>query len=150
VQTPTIFDAISNYWWVGGSYLPLPDISLDAQFGHITVSGHAAGGSVIAARAMYFFSKATSVYVTAGRVFNQRNAAFSIDGGVTPTHLDAIARCESNRCDGGHSPPVLNGPWPRDVATQWVGCVRTALCLDITECFLRCQYGLVYGEAASV
>ncbi|WP_082855366.1 porin [Paraburkholderia phytofirmans] len=84
VQTPAIFDATSNYWWVGGSYLPLPDIALDAQFGHITVSGHAAGGSVIAARAMYFFSKATSVYVTAGRVFNQRNAAFSIDGGVVP------------------------------------------------------------------
>lgn len=84
VQTPTIFDATSNYWWVGGSYLPLPDIALDAQFGHITVSGHAAGGSVIAARAMYFFSKGTSVYVTAGRVFNQRNAAFSIDGGVVP------------------------------------------------------------------
>jgi predicted porin len=83
-QTPTIFDATSNYWWVGGSYLPLPDIALDAQFGHITVSDHAAGGSVIAARAMYLLSKRTSVYVTAGRVFNQRNAAFSIDGGVVP------------------------------------------------------------------
>jgi predicted porin len=48
------------------------------------VSDHAAGGSVIAARAMYLLSKRTSVYVTAGRVFNQRNAAFSIDGGVVP------------------------------------------------------------------
>jgi predicted porin len=33
---------------------------------------------------MYLLSKRTSVYVTAGRVFNQRNAAFSIDGGVVP------------------------------------------------------------------
>ncbi|WP_206996423.1 porin [Trinickia mobilis] len=83
-QTPTVFDATSNYWWIGGRYLPRPDIALDAQFGHITVSGSASGGSVIAARAMYFLSKRTSVYVTAGRVFNQRNAAFSIDGGTVP------------------------------------------------------------------
>ncbi|MGF6600290.1 putative porin [Paraburkholderia sp. GAS448] len=83
-QTPTVFDATSNYWWIGGSYFPLPDIALDAQFGHITVSSSASGGSVIAARAMYFLSKRTSVYVNAGRVFNQRNAAFSIDGGVVP------------------------------------------------------------------
>jgi len=83
-QTPTIFDATSNYWWIGGSYLPLPDIALDAQFGRITVSNKDAGGSVIAARAMYFFSKTTAVYVTAGHVFNQRNASFSIDGGVPP------------------------------------------------------------------
>ncbi|NPT46355.1 porin [Paraburkholderia sp. 1N] len=83
-QTPTIFDATSNYWWIGGSYFPRPDIALDAQFGRITVSDHAAGGSVIAARAMYLLSKRTSVYVTAGRVFNQRNGAFSIDGGVVP------------------------------------------------------------------
>ena len=83
-QTPTVFDATSNYWWIGGSYLPTPSIALDAQFGHITVSKHDLGGSVIAARAMYFLSKGTAVYVTAGHVFNQRNAAFSIDGGVVP------------------------------------------------------------------
>ncbi|MFM0359185.1 porin [Paraburkholderia nemoris] len=84
VQTPKVFDATSNYWWVGGSYLPVPYISLDAQFGHITVNSNDAGGSVIAVRAMYFLSKGTAVYVTAGHVFNQRNAAFSIDGGVVP------------------------------------------------------------------
>jgi predicted porin len=83
-QTPTVFDATSNYWWIGGSYLPLPTIALDAQFGHITVSSNDSGGSVIAARAMYFLSKTTAVYVTAGHVFNQRNANFSIDGGVVP------------------------------------------------------------------
>jgi predicted porin len=84
VQTPTVIDATSNYWWIGGSYLVRPDIALDAQFGHITVSSNASGGAVIAARAMYLLSKRTSVYVTAGHVFNQRNAAFSIDGGVVP------------------------------------------------------------------
>jgi predicted porin len=84
VQSPTVTDATSNYWWLGGSYLPVPYISLDAQFGHITVSGNDGGGSVIAARVMYFLSKSTSVYGTAGHVFNQRNAAFSIDGGVVP------------------------------------------------------------------
>ncbi|QBR02454.1 porin [Paraburkholderia pallida] len=83
-QTPTIFDATSNYWWIGGNYLVRPDFSLDAQFGQITVSNKDAGGSVIAARAMYFFSKSTSVYVTAGHVFNQRNGAFTIDGGTVP------------------------------------------------------------------
>jgi predicted porin len=84
VQTPTVVGATSNYWWIGGSYLPVPDVALDAQFGHITVSSSASGGSVIAARAMYFLSKRTSLYVTAGHVFNQHNAAFSIDGGVVP------------------------------------------------------------------
>jgi predicted porin len=83
-QTPTVFDATSNYWWIGGSYLPLPTIALDAQFGHITVSSNDSGGSLIAARAMYFLSKTTAVYVTAGHVFNQRKANFSIDGGVIP------------------------------------------------------------------
>ncbi|MFD1554760.1 porin [Paraburkholderia silviterrae] len=83
-QTPTIFDATSNYWWIGGNYLVRPDISLDAQFGRITVSNKDAGGSIIAARAMYFFSKSTSVYVTAGHVFNERNGAFTIDGGTVP------------------------------------------------------------------
>ncbi|MGU7770047.1 porin [Burkholderia sp. MR1-5-21] len=83
-QTPTLFDATSNYWWIGGTYLPIPQIALDAQFGHISVSGSSQGASVIAARAMYFLSKSTSVYVTAGHVFNQRNAAFTIDGGVIP------------------------------------------------------------------
>ncbi|GGC29769.1 porin [Paraburkholderia caffeinilytica] len=83
-QTPTISDATSNYWWIGGSYLPIPTIGLDAQFGRITVGSHDAGGSVIAARVMYFLSKTTSVYVTAGHVFNERKANFSIDGGVIP------------------------------------------------------------------
>lgn len=84
-QTPTVFDAISNYWWLGGTYFPVPEIALDAQFGHISVNGgSSAGASVIAARAMYLLSKRTSVYVTAGRMFNQRNAAFTIDGGVIP------------------------------------------------------------------
>jgi predicted porin len=90
-QTPTVFDATSNYWWLGGSYFPRPDIALDAQFGHITVSSNDSGGSVIAARAMYFFSKSTAVYVTAGHVFNQRNANFSIDGGVIPPTSTPLA-----------------------------------------------------------
>ncbi|MFM0555660.1 porin [Paraburkholderia sediminicola] len=85
VQTPTVFDAVSNYWWLGGTYFPVPQIALDAQFGHISVNGgSSAGASVIAARASYLLSKRTSVYVTAGRMFNQRNAAFTIDGGVIP------------------------------------------------------------------
>ncbi|WP_308445124.1 porin [Paraburkholderia flagellata] len=83
-QTATVFDATSNYWWIGANYMLRPDIGLDAQFGRITVSSDASGGSVIAARAMYFLSKRTSVYVTAGHVFNERNATYSIDGGVVP------------------------------------------------------------------
>ncbi|MEM5455682.1 porin [Paraburkholderia phytofirmans] len=85
VQTPTVVDAVSNYWWLGGTYFPVPQIALDAQFGHISVNGgSSAGASVIAARVSYLLSKRTSVYVTAGRMFNQRNAAFTIDGGVIP------------------------------------------------------------------
>lgn len=84
-QTPTLFDAVSNYWWLGGTYFVLPQIALDAQFGHISVNGgSSAGASLFAARATYLLSKRTAVYVTAGRVFNQRNAAFTIDGGVIP------------------------------------------------------------------
>lgn len=84
VQTLTVSDATSNYWWIGANYLVRPNIALDAQFGRITVSSADSGGSIIAARAMYFFSKSTSVYVTAGHVFNERKASFSIDGGVVP------------------------------------------------------------------
>ena len=84
-QTPTVFDAVSNYWWLGGTYLPVPFIALDAQFGHLSVNGgSSAGASVIAARVTYLLSKRSSVYVTAGRVFNQRNSAITIDGGVIP------------------------------------------------------------------
>ncbi|MFM0625018.1 porin family protein [Paraburkholderia xenovorans] len=85
VHTPTVVDAVSNYWWLGGTYFPVPQIALDAQFGHISVNGgSSAGASVIAARVSYLSSKRTSVHVTAGRMFNQRNAAFTIDGGVIP------------------------------------------------------------------
>ncbi|WP_246327126.1 porin [Burkholderia guangdongensis] len=79
---PGIVDANSNYWWIGGTYLPIPKVVLDAQYGHLTVSGHDAGASVIAARAMYLLSARSAVYVTAGRLFNQRHAAFTIDGGA--------------------------------------------------------------------
>jgi predicted porin len=84
-QTPTLFDAGSNYWWLGGTYFLVPQVELDAEFGHISVNGRGSeGASVIAARAMYLLSKRTSVYVTAGHMFNGRNATFSIDGGVIP------------------------------------------------------------------
>ncbi|BCZ81148.1 hypothetical protein PTKU64_48230 [Paraburkholderia terrae] len=83
-QTATLFDAVSNYWWLGGTYLPVPQIALDAQFGHISVNSSSAGASVIAARAAYLLSKRSSVYVTVGHMFNERNATFTVDGGVLP------------------------------------------------------------------
>lgn len=84
-QTATLFDVVSNYWWFGGTYLPVPQVALDAQFGHIsTSSGTSAGASVIAARASYLLSKSSLLYVTAGHMFNQRNGTFTIDGGVVP------------------------------------------------------------------
>ncbi|KML60505.1 porin [Burkholderia cepacia] len=84
-MAPGVFDASSNYWWLGATYLPVPSIVLDAQFGHLTVNGYDAGASVIAARAMYLLSKRSSVYVTAGRIFNQRNSVLTIDGGTAGT-----------------------------------------------------------------
>jgi len=48
------------------------------------VSGTQLGASVIAARASYLFSTRTAAYVTAGRVFNQRDAAITVDGGALP------------------------------------------------------------------
>jgi predicted porin len=83
-QTATVFNAISNFWWFGGTYLLRPDIALDAQFGHLTVSGSDSGASVIAARAMYFLSKQTATYVTVGRMFNQRHGTFALDASVIP------------------------------------------------------------------
>lgn len=71
----------SNYWWLGATYLPQPQIALDVQYGRLLVRGSSTGGSVIAARAMYSFSKRSAVYVTAGRLFNQHDATFTIDGG---------------------------------------------------------------------
>jgi predicted porin len=84
-QTATLFDAVSNYWWLGGTYLPVPQIALDAQFGHISVNSSSAGASVIAARAAYLLSKRSLVYITVGHMFNERNATFTIDGGVLPS-----------------------------------------------------------------
>lgn len=88
-QAPGVINVNSNYWWLGAEYLPKPQIALAAQFGKITVTGNPVGGSVIAARAMYFLSKSSSVYLTAGRVFNQRKASFTIDGGSAGTSLPA-------------------------------------------------------------
>ncbi|EHP41560.1 porin [Cupriavidus basilensis OR16] len=75
----------SNYWWLGATYLPQPQIALDVQYGRLTVKGSSTGASVIAARAMYMLSKRSSVYITAGRMFNQRDASFTIDGGAIGT-----------------------------------------------------------------
>ncbi|KWK66857.1 porin [Burkholderia ubonensis] len=82
---PGVVDANSNFWWLGATYLPVPQIVLDAQYGHLTVSGHDAGASVIAARAMYLLSKRSAVYVTAGHIFNQRSSVLTIDGGTAGT-----------------------------------------------------------------
>lgn len=83
-ETATISDVSSNYWWLGGTYWIGPAFALDTQFGHITLTSNTpSGASVIAARATYLLSKSTSVYFSAGRVFNQRDAAYTIDGGVT-------------------------------------------------------------------
>jgi len=73
----------SNFWWLGGTYLPVPQVALDLQYGRLTVRGSSTGASVIAARAMYLLSKRSAVYITAGRMFNQKDAAFTVDGGVT-------------------------------------------------------------------
>jgi len=75
----------SNYWFGGASYTPLPQIAFDAQYGLLRVRGVSAGASVIAVRAMYQLSKSSATYVTVGRVFNQAQAAFTIDGGNATT-----------------------------------------------------------------
>lgn len=75
----------SNYWWLGATYLPQPQIALDVQYGRLIVQGSSTGGSVIAARAMYSLSQRSAVYITAGHIFNQRDASFTIDGGAIGT-----------------------------------------------------------------
>ncbi|EHP41570.1 porin [Cupriavidus basilensis OR16] len=80
-----ISDATSDYWWIGANYLPIPQVSLDLQYGHLTVKASSTGASVIAARATYLLSKRSAVYVTAGRAFNQRDGSFTIDGGAAGT-----------------------------------------------------------------
>jgi len=81
---PGVTDKSSDYWWIGGIYYFVPQVSLDLQFGHLDVKGTDLGASVIAARVSYLFSKRTAAYITAGRVFNQRDASISIDGGSPP------------------------------------------------------------------
>ncbi len=75
--TPT-----SNYWFLGGS-VPVSAFVFDLQYGRITFSNSANAASVIAARALYYLSKRTAVYFTAGQVRNKGGAAYTIDGGVT-------------------------------------------------------------------
>lgn len=75
----------SNYWFGGISWLALPTVQLDAQYGILRVRGADAGASAIGVRAMYFLSKASAVYVTAGHVFNQADGTFTIDGGNATT-----------------------------------------------------------------
>ncbi|MBW9105077.1 porin [Paraburkholderia phenoliruptrix] len=85
LQAPGVYDVNSNYWWLGASYLVVPEVILDAQFGKLNVAAHPVGASVIAARAMYLLSKGSAVYVTAGRVFNQSKGIFTVDGGTAGT-----------------------------------------------------------------
>lgn len=84
VVAPGVTDKTSDYWWIGGTYFLVPQVSLDLQYGHLDVKGTELGASVIAARVSYLFSKRTAAYVTAGRVFNQRDASISVDGGSLP------------------------------------------------------------------
>ncbi|AQV97875.1 porin [Cupriavidus necator] len=84
VVTPGVVNKTSDYWWLGGTYLPTPQVALDLQYGHLSVSGTKLGASVIAARASYLFSKRTAVYLTAGHVFNQRDSTITVDGGALP------------------------------------------------------------------
>jgi predicted porin len=85
IQAPGVSNVSSDYSWLGAQYLLHPQVMLDAQVGHLDVQDRPLGGSVIAARAMYLLSKRTAVYVTAGRVFNERNANFTVDGGTANT-----------------------------------------------------------------
>ncbi|WP_238587341.1 porin [Cupriavidus sp. IDO] len=84
VVAPGVVNKTSDYWWIGGVYLPVPQVALDLQYGHLSVSGTQLGASVIAARASYLFSKRTAVYVTAGHTFNQRDSTITVDGGALP------------------------------------------------------------------
>lgn len=84
VVAPGVVNRSSDYWWIGGTYLPVPQVSLDLQYGHLSVSGSQLGASVIAARASYLFSKRSALYVTAGHVFNQRDSTITVDGGALP------------------------------------------------------------------
>ena len=84
VVSPGVVNKTSDYWWIGGTYLPVPQIALDLQYGHLSVSGSQLGASVIAARASYLFSKRSSLYITAGHVFNQRDSTITVDGGALP------------------------------------------------------------------
>ncbi|QOT81930.1 porin [Cupriavidus basilensis] len=81
---PGVVSKTSDYWWIGGTYLPTVHISLDLQYGHLSVSGTQLGASVIAARAQYLFSQRSALYITAGRVFNQRDSTITVDGGALP------------------------------------------------------------------
>jgi len=81
---PGVVNKTSDYWWIGGTYLPTVHISLDLQYGHLSVSGTQLGASVIAARAQYLFSQRSALYITAGRVFNQHDSTITVDGGSLP------------------------------------------------------------------
>jgi predicted porin len=71
----------SDYWFVGGNY-PIGRVLLDLQYGRLNVKDSPNDASVIAARATYSFSTRTAVYFTVGRLQNEGNATFSVDGGV--------------------------------------------------------------------
>ncbi len=84
VVAPGVVNKASDYWWIGGTYLPVPQVALDLQYGHLSISGTQLGASVIAARASYLFSKRSALYITAGHVFNQRDSTITVDGGALP------------------------------------------------------------------
>jgi predicted porin len=72
---------LSKLWSVGLSY-PMGELVFDLQYGKIDFKNSSNDASLVAGRVLYFLSKRTSLYFTAGHVSNKGAANFTIDGGV--------------------------------------------------------------------
>jgi len=80
-KTHTATDTKSDLYFVGVSYPFADKWVLDTQVARLDIKNSQNDSTLVAARAMYNFSKRTAAYVSVGHMSNGGTAAVAVDGG---------------------------------------------------------------------
>lgn len=78
-KTSKLTDGGSTIYFLGASYPLTPQVTLDAQVSRIAIKNSPNAATMILARATYYLSKRTSVYLMGGRIGNTGTSTLSID-----------------------------------------------------------------------
>jgi predicted porin len=79
-KTTTTSRYETDIFYGGASYLPLPDIKIDAEISRITTTDHK-NANYYVMRAAYLLSKRTQVYTMVGFMQNNSRASYSVGAG---------------------------------------------------------------------